>query len=224
MTRYTSSSKAVVALLVFALFLIVNITDAQKAEDLFVSNDTKISWLGIDFSHVKLIGQFAQFGGAGEKNASQIKSTYFPGWNYLIPNEREKYDIAGMLRKDHVYYDIDMIMDVNAKTAVEELESYNAPQYTREDIEKFVGGYDTGRKEGIGVLFVAESLNKATVEAWFHFVAINMKTREVLVHDRLRGEPSGLGIRNYWAGAIHDVITQISRNRYRNWRSQYAQK
>jgi hypothetical protein len=211
-------------LLLCIALLAVNITYGQKAEDLFISGDTRVSWLGIDFSHVKLIGQFSQFGGAGEKSASQVKSIYFPGWNHLIPDEREKYDIAGMLRKEHVLYDLDMIMDINAKTPVEELESYNAPVYSREDIEKFVSSYNTGAKEGIGVLFIAEALNKPSVEAWFHFVAINMKTKEILVHDRLRGQPSGIGIRNYWAGAIHDVITQISRDRYKNWKSQYARK
>lgn len=204
--------------------LVVNITFAQKAEDLFTAGDTQVSWLGIDFSHVKLVGQFSQFAGAGEKSASQIKSIYFPGWNNLIPDEREKYDVAGMLRKDHVTYDHDMVMAINAKTPVEELETHNAPQYTREDIEKFVGGYDTSGKEGIGVLYVAEVLNKASTEAWFHFVAINMKTKEILIHDRLRGEPSGVGIRNYWAGAIHDVIRQISKNKYKDWKSQYARK
>lgn len=197
---------------------------AQKAEDLFVSGNTKVSWLGIDFSHVKLIGQFAQFGSAGEKNPTQIKSVYFPAWNNLIPNEREKYDIAGMLRKDHVFYDLDMIAAINANAPTEELETYNAPRYSREDIEKFISGYDTSGKEGIGVLFVAEALNKASTEAWFHFVAINMTTKEILIHDRIKGTPSGIGIRNYWAGAIHDVITQISKNRYRHWKSQYARK
>jgi hypothetical protein len=216
--------KTMKTLLFIIALLLVNTAYTQTAEDLFTSGSTRVSWLGIDFSHVKLIGQFSQFAGAGEKSASQIKSAYFPGWNNLIPDEREKYDIAGMLRKDHVYYDLDMIMNINAKTPVEELETHNAPQYTREDIEKFVGSYDTGPKEGIGVLFVAEVLNKASTEAWFHFVAINMRTKEVLVHDRLKGEPSGVGIRNYWAGAIHDVIVQISKNRYKDWKSQYARK
>lgn len=211
-------------LLSLIALLLAGASFAQKVEDLFVSGNTKVSWLGIDFSHVKLIGQFAQFGSAGEKNATQIKSVYFPGWNNLIPDEREKYDVAGMLRKDKVFYDLDMITAINANAPTEELETHNAPQYSREDIEKFVSSYNTAGKEGIGVLFVAEALNKASTEAWFHFVAINMTTKEILIHDRLRGEPSGIGIRNYWAGAIHDVITQISKNRYRDWKSQFAQE
>jgi hypothetical protein len=197
---------------------------AQTAEDLFTASDTKVSWLGIDFSNVKLIGDFSQFHGAGEKNASQIKNTYFPAWNMLILNEREKYDVAGMLRKDKVIYDIDMIMDINKDAPLEEMETYNAPTYSKEDIEKFVKKYKTMGKEGIGIVFVAESLNKANTEAWFHFVAINLTNNKVLVHDRIRGEPSGIGLRNYWAGAVRDVIKEISKSRYRDWKSDYAKK
>jgi hypothetical protein len=197
---------------------------SQTAEDLFTSSDTKISWLGIDFSNVRLIGDFSQFSGAGEKNPSQIKNKYFPAWNRLILDEREKYDVAGMLRKDKVFYDIEMIMEINESAPLEEMETYNAPIYSKEDIGEFVKKYKTKGKEGIGIVFIAESLNKANTEAWFHFVAINLTNSKILVQDRIRGEPSGIGLRNYWAGAIHDVIKEISRSRYRNWKSDYAKR
>ena len=35
--------------------------NAQTAEDLFKSKNVKVSWLGIDFSHAKLIGDFGEF-------------------------------------------------------------------------------------------------------------------------------------------------------------------
>jgi hypothetical protein len=204
--------------------LVTLVSSAQTAEDLFSPSDAKISWLGVDFSNVKLIGDFSQFNGVGDKNASQIKSKYFPGWNRLILDEREKYDVAGMLRKDNIIYDIDMIMELNGSAPLEAMEAYNAPTYSKDDIEKFVKKYNTKGKQGIGIVFVAESLNKANTEAWFHFVAISLTDNKILVHDRLRGEPSGIGLRNYWAGAIHDVIKEISKNRYRDWKSDYAKR
>jgi hypothetical protein len=194
----------------------------QTAEDLFKTNDVKISWLGVDFSHVKLIGCFSHFHGFGEKNARQIKHDYFPEWNSIILHEREKYDVRGMLRKDDIFYDIDMIGSVNQKALLEDLEAYNTPHYALEDIKKFVEVYNFEGKTGIGIVLIAETLNKAENEAYFHFVAINMKTREILVHQRVRGEPSGMGMRNYWANAIDNVIRQIERNYYRTWRAEYA--
>lgn len=208
--------------LTLLLLCITTITWSQKAEDLFHSSDVKFSWLGIDFSHVKLIGDFSQFSGLGDKSSYQVKTIYFPAWNKLVVNEREKYDVNGMLRKDNIFYDIDMIMGINEKTPLEDLEAYNSPVYTREDIVKFINAYDTEGKSGIGVVLIAESLNKAEKEAYFHFAAINLSTKEILIHQRLRGEPGGFGIRNYWAGSIHDVMKQIEKIYYRSWRAEYA--
>lgn len=200
------------------------IARGQSAEDLFRTTDTKLYWLGIDFSNVKLIGDFSQFLGAGEKSASQIKKTYFPAWNELILNERQKYDVPGMLRKDDIIYDIDMITQLNTTAPLEEMEVDNDPNYTKADMERFVAKYNTAGKNGIGILLVAEVLNKNNAEAWFHFVALNLADKKILVHDRLRGIPAGIGLRNYWAGAIHDVLREIADTRYKTWKANYARK
>jgi hypothetical protein len=194
----------------------------QQASDLFKSTDIQYTWLGIDYSHVKLIGEFTEISSAGEKTAVQIKKTYFPAWNNLIVNEPKKYDIAGMLRKEKIGYDIDMINEINEKTAVEEMETTKTPEYTKDDIEKFVKGYNPKQKNGIGLLFVAETLNKAKEEAYYHFVAIDLKTNKVLIHDRLRGQPGGFGLRNYWAGSVYNVIKDINKSRYKAWKATYA--
>jgi hypothetical protein len=195
---------------------------AQKTQDLFLSNDVRVNWLGIDFSHVKLIGDFSHFAGIGEKSSSQVKNRYFASWNRLILNERDKYDIKGMLHRDEIFYDLGLVDSLNATTPTCDLESYNNPNYTLEDVTKFVGAYDVKGKTGIGVIFIAESLNKAENEAYYHFVAINLSTKEILLHERLRGEPGGFGIRNYWAGSIHDVMRQVENIYYRNWRAACA--
>jgi hypothetical protein len=202
----------------FILLLYAISSNTQTVEDLFQPGDIRISWLGIDFSHVKLIGNFAEFFEAGEKSSWQIRDNYFPKWNRIILDEPEKYDIRGMLRIADIYYDIDMIADINAKTPLEDIESYNTPKYTDKDIESFVGQYDLEGKEGIGVLFIAECLNKNAVEAFFHFVAINMKTKQVLFHERLRGVPNGFGFRNYWANTLFSIIQDIKFYYYGSWK------
>ena len=199
------------------LLVVALIGKSQTAKDLFNPSNVKISWLGIDFSHVKLIGDFSQFNGAGEKSNIQIRDKYFASWNKLIINEPDKYDIKGMLRKDTIYYDIDMIMKINSATPIDEMDSYNTPKYTRKDIEDFISKYDTEGKNGIGILFLAESLNKSLKEAYFHFVAIDMKTKKILIYDRLREKPKGFGLRNYWAGSIYHFIKEIKKERYDIW-------
>ena len=208
-------------LLVILLLIISVHVESQTVIDLFDSSHVNISWLGIDFSHVKLIGDFSQFNGAGEKNNIQIRDEYFPAWNKLILNEPDKYNIKGMLRKDTIFYDIDMLMKINANTPIEDLESYSPPNYTVNDLKNFISSYNLDGKSGIGILLLAESLNKISKEAYFHFIAINLKTKELLIHEKLRGKPKGFGLRNYWAGSIYKIIKEIKRERYDIWKNQY---
>ena len=70
-------------------------------------------------------------------------------------------------------------------------------------------------------MFIAESLNKIDTEAYFHVVIINIDSKEVLLSERLRGQPSGFGIRNYWAGAIYEILKNIDSRYYRLWRNKY---
>lgn len=176
---------------------------------------TKITWLGIDFSHVKLIGDFNQFAEAGHKNVAQIQTKYFPSWNMLFINEPEKFDIKKALRKEEVFNDLDMLLQKNQATPSDSFISYNSPQYTQQDIIRFVNEYALEGKEGTGVLLLAESLNKGEEAGVFHFVAIDMKTKTILVQQSFKGKPGGFGIRNYWASAIESVLHQIKKKKFK---------
>ena len=204
------------------ILLIAVVGNAQTASDLFKSDGPKITWLGVDYSHVKLIGDFSEFGTSGDKNAVEIRDKFFGSWNNLVLAEPKKYDIAGMLNKSDVTNDIAMIMKINNKADVEDMEVYDNPNYTDADIKRFVAQYDTKGKDGIGVAFVAESLNKNATEAYYHFVAINMNTGELLIQKRLRGAPGGFGLRNYWAGSMYSVIKDIKKSQYKKWKKEYA--
>jgi hypothetical protein len=194
--------------------------NSQTAQDLF-NSDNRITWLGIDFSHVRLIGNFSDFLDLGAKGSVQIITTYFPEWNRIVLDEGEKYDIRGMLRRMDIDYDIDMIMNLNYQTNPDSMEFYNTRKFKGQDIQSYVNQYDLEGRDGIGVVLIAECLNKNFKEAYFHFVAINMKTKEVLFHERLRGEPSGFGLRNYWANSFYRVINEIKYYYYFRWKSEF---
>ena len=191
----------------------------QNAEDLF-RHEVPVTWLGIDFSHVTLVGNFAEFGEIGTKGPVQLITDYFPKWNRIVLDECEKYDIRGMLRRMELCYDIDGVMDLNYRTNPDSLESYTVQRFTGEELQSFVNEYNLKGREGIGVVFIAECLNKCYEEAWFHFVAIDMITGEVVFHERLRGEPSGFGLRNYWANSLYRIIRDIKHYYYYAWRAE----
>lgn len=206
-----------ISLFVFAAFF----AKAQTVKDIFSSNDIQFSWLGIDYSHVKLIGDFSQYGGAGQKNAIQVRDTYFASWNQLVLNEPQKFDIKGMVNKD-IYNDIDMVKALNAKTDPDKMEAANPPAYTSDDIKNFVKSYSVEDKKGIGIVFIAECLNKGLDEAFYHVVFISMPSKEVLLSEKILGKPAGVGLRNFWAGSVFNVIKKIKTEYYRSWKSKYS--
>lgn len=213
-------NKTIIALLLSAFSF--SCFSQFSTKDLFKNSEVSIYYLGIDYSHVKLIGEFAQFYNLGEQSSRSIRNEYFPAWNMVLVNEREKYDIADMLRREQVLYSIDMMMQKNKETSLEDMETYNEPNYSEDDISSFIKEYKLENdKSGIGVLFIAESLNKATNEAIYHFVAIDMGTGSMLFQRKLYGEPSGFGLRNYWAGSIYDVIKKIDNYEYRIWKKEF---
>ena len=190
----------------------------QTVQDLLYSNDTEITWLGIDYSHVKLIGSFTQFENAGNKAAYQIRNAYFPGWNNIILHEREKYDLRAALRKDYLDYDIVAITEINSKASLEEMEATRPVRYSTEDIQNFVNEYNLEGQKGLGVLMVAERMDKYNEEAFFHFVVINIKTKEILVQERLRGRPGGFGLKNYWARPVLHIINDVKGKYFKTWK------
>jgi hypothetical protein len=127
-----------------------------------------------------------------------------------------------MIRQDDIYFDIGMIMDRNAEVSMRQLESYRPPNYSTEDIQNFVSSYVLERKTGIGMVFISEYMSKYTNDAVFHFVMLDLETRQILIHQACKVEPFGFGIRNYWAGAILEVIEKIRDVHYPKWRRQHG--
>ena len=201
--------------------LLAQASYAQNAQDLF-NPEVPVTWLGIDYSHCKLIGNFAEFADAGRKSTWQIRDSYFPKWNAIIMNEPEKYDVRGMLRRGDMTFDLDMVTSLNAQTPLAEMEVFTPVIYSAEDIQSFVNQYQFKDKNGIGIVLICESLNKNLPEAWYHFVAVDMGSGKVLLHERLRGQPSGIGLRNYWANSIHYVIRNIQEYYYWEWKKRSA--
>jgi hypothetical protein len=204
------------------LFVSTGFAFSQTAADLFKPGSVDFYWLGIDYSHVKIVGGYIQFFGSTDKGGAEIRDVYFPAWNGLILAEPKKYDVAGMIQQGSLKYDIDMITSINAKTSTDGMEATETPNYSESDIEKFVSQYNVSDKSGIGILFIAESLNKNGQVGIFHFVAIRNSDKAVLLQQRLTGKPSGFGLRNFWAGSVYDIIGSIKKTHYKAWKSKYA--
>jgi hypothetical protein len=171
-----------------------------------------------------LIGEFAQFSEWGEAGAEVVRDKYFQAWNELIIKEYTKYDIGTMIRKEDVSLKINTIAEVNKNASIENMVDLSDPNYTEADIRSWVSRYPLEIKEGLGVLFIAESLNKLREYGKYHIVVISMSTKEVLIHEVMKGRPGGIGLRNYWARSFCEVMNEIRDYRFREWKKKYGKR
>lgn len=210
--------KKVVLILLLALSF--NAFSQNTIKEVFTSNT--IVWYGLNFSKAKMIGQFDQAMGAGMASGSDLKNKWIPSWNSIILTEPKNFKIKEAFHKDDVFYDITANEKLNANINAEELMTFNS--YKFDDSQKTVKGIVAklrgGEKtEGIGVTFIVESFNKSLDEAVFYVTVFDIKTKNILIVERMVGKPVGIGLRNFWEGAVKHVLKQITADYYKMWKT-----
>ena len=204
------------------LFIVSSSSKAQTVKDFFGATKHRVTWLGIDYSHLKIVGPIKDFGGQVPVTAAELQTQWYPAWNQLMIDEKEKYNLYKMLYRPNVTYDLQMIKAINAAANMDSIEVQKTPFYTEEQIKNFVAAYPLENGFGFGAFFIAESMNKVKDEAFYHIVIINMATKEVLVQARVQGSASGFGIRNFWAASYYDAMGKIQKNIYPEWELKYG--
>ena len=195
---------------------------AQTAKDIFGNKDYTVTWYGIDYSHSKVIGKVDAFGVKTPITAEELRDRYYSEWNYLILDEPDKFNIAEMISRKSVVKDITIVKRLNAAASLDSIEAKITPYYTPQEIQKFVSAYPIENKAGIGLVFITESMNKTTTEAYYHVVFFKMDTKEILLQERLKGTAGGSGTRNYWAGSYYNVMEYIKDAGYQKWKKTYG--
>ncbi len=190
---------------------------AQTAKDIFSSSETPITYLGIDFSKAKLLGD------AGA-DAYAIKTRIFSSINQVVVNEAKKYDINKALQKTNVNSDISVTEAQNAKVEVDSIKSFNTADFSRFNavtIDKMVKGYKFNAKSGIGMVFIVEAMSKTQDKAAVWVTFVNMANGKVLLTERMLGKAGGIGFRNYWVKPVGEIIEDIQKNKYKQWSATY---
>lgn len=192
---------------------------AQTLKDVFTNSETQVFYLGIDFTKARLIDDAAA-------NEIDIRDRQFAGINDLIVNEPKKFDLKGALHKSVVDHDLSYVAKRNSKVNAEEIKSTSTADFRRlkeADITTLVKGFDFGGKSGIGLLFVTEGLSKAEKAASVWVTFIDMKTKKVLMTERMEAKVAmAFGFRNYWGSAFNNLIESIEKKKYKEWKSKYG--
>lgn len=196
------------------LFLLAPIYSyAQTASTVF--NTNSIIWYGLDFSNSKMVGA------AGFNDPTSIKNVYFDGWNNTILNEYDKYNVGRFFHKTDVKFEVDAVKPRNEIPKVEDLVTNNSYTLPRASVDKMVKAYKTENKSGIGLVFIVESFDKLTENAHIYVTFFDIASRKILVCEEVNGKPKGFGFRNYWLGAVLDVMRK-SDSQFNNWMKKYS--
>jgi hypothetical protein len=195
----------------------LNAVVAQTKSDVF-NEGTEVTWLGLDFSGAKLIGDRERLG-----SESDIRHL-LDAINDLMVKEADKYNVAAALKKTSVQNAIEVVHEHNAELDVLAMISKDGKDHIHlkeSDVEEIIASYDFKGKSGIGLIFNVESFNKLIEEGSFWVTFVNMGTKEVLFTERLTAPPSGFGMRNFWAGSVNGVLAKIKKKEFENWRKKY---
>ncbi len=208
-------------LLLIVLFFLGSSSSSfsQTLKSVFTDSEVPLTYLGIDFTknHLLDIG-----------NPDDIRNRIYGSINELIVNEPKKFDIAGAFSKSNVPHDFGAVTKNNAKININDILSTNSADFNRlkeADINGVVKALDISGKTGIGLLFVMEAMRKVDKkgDAAIWVTLIDMKSKKVLMTQRVESETKGgFGFRNYWASTIKNLIDDIDKKLYKEWKSKYG--
>ncbi len=197
---------------IFCLSLSFQINAQYSTSDIFEVNE--ITWFGLDFSNVKLIGSI------GFTNPESIRNHYFDTWNSLILSESKKYNLTKYFHKESVEPFLSIVTDRNTLPNPEELVIETEYSFDIERVKQIIAEYDSGDKEGIGLVFIMESLNKYEKEANIWVTFFDIKTKKVLLTEYLNGKARGFGFRNYWARTYYSVMKSAYKSARKSWENE----
>ena len=194
----------------------------QSPSDVYdYKNYDEITWLGVDFSHLKIIGDFDSFSGKSVETPQQFRDSLYIAWNELFISEPKKYDLKGMLKRKDINISIDVMNYHNKNSDLKDLVVSSTPEYKTEDIQQFINTIPFTKNGGVGILFVAESFKKKTNKAIWHLVAININTKKVLVHEVYKADAGGCGLKNFWAYTLYKSIGKAKSN-FTKYKKKYS--
>ncbi len=195
----------------------VSFATAQGKSTVFSTNE--IVWYGLDFTKAKFVGQFDQGMGAMPAKGYDMKVKWVPQWNSLIAKEPKNFDLRKAMEKENIIYDLEPVNTVNSKMDKDDCMSFNAGKIEKNKIDYMIEAYPRGeQKNGIGCVFIVENFNKNMESASVYVTFFDIASKKVLLCEKMEGKPMGVGMRNYWAGAIKAIIKQIGDSQWSNWK------
>jgi hypothetical protein len=174
---------------------------------------SEIVYFGLDFSKTRLKGDF----GNGDGNA--MKTKMFTGWNNLVLAEPNNFDLATTF-SCQIVYDLEAVTRQNNKADENFIRrpEINVIDHTtlQEMVRRYEGHSNTS---GTGLTFIVEMFDKdkSPATAYVHVVIFDIASRKIMYSKKMTGVAAGFGLRNFWAGAIKDILKKIRLSEFDRW-------
>ena len=203
--------------LLFSFFIVFAVFNgyAQTKADIF--GNAPITWLGLDFTQLKFIGNATQFKDAGEISNRDMRVKFFPAWNNLFISEQKKFNVADAVDRNSVEYATEVTQNANDNSNNDYF-TQKPGEYqllTADMISTLVSKYDFKGKTGIGMLFFVEGMSKDKEEASMWVTFVNMGAKNVLLTKRATGGAGGFGFRNFWAKSFYNVLKDMDLKKWK---------
>ena len=195
---------------------------AQTIKDVFSNTETAITYLGIDYYNARLIND------PGSNNTSDIKNRLFNSMNQVVVMEPKNYDLTGAFnRSNPVTNDLEAVTDRNEKTIADNITSTDPADFSRlteANIAAEVKALSFKNKTGVGLIFIMEGMKKEAKKSYgsVWVTLIDMKTKKVLMTERMEQEAAGFGFRNFWVSVVKKSIIEINKKKYKEWKNNYG--
>lgn len=176
-------------------------------------NDREILWLGIDFSK-------ARFTKKDFNITQEVLRYYLNEWNLLIISDQKKYDIRLSFRKPVMSYDLSLISKCNKTVKINNILHENITLndlQSEESICNYVRSLEMPQQHRFALMFIVESFdaNSKTGSVWV--VVTETSSKEPVLCEKFIKNPSGFGVKNYWARIFYNVLFDIKSYAFCRW-------
>lgn len=202
----------------FVLYLATISAQAQTNPQVF--DLKKLTWYGVDCSHLKCIGDYSHWG-----DRNRLREIYMPAWNNVILNEPEKFNLSYFFNDSDIEVNIQVVSQLNAAVFTDSLvEHSRRSKYLSEtQILQHIKSYYRSNKKGWGVVMMPENFDGFTKHAIIDLVIFDIESGEVALMKRLNGRGGGVGLKNYWVNTVHTCLNSI-RKSWKVWKHEAKSK
>lgn len=209
--------RSFIVLPLLVCFFAIN-AKAQTLKNFLDNKDASFTWLGIDFTKARLIGD-------ASANADDIVARQYTGINQVVVNEAKKYDVGGAFHHENFTSDLSIVNKRNEAANKDSVKSDNTADFTHlsEDaIKRMVKSYDFGGKTGIGIMMFMEAMNKTGKQASMYVTIIDLSKKNVLLTERMTAKTGmAFSFRNYWLVPVRKVLDDFDSD-YKKLKEKYA--